>query len=273
MMKYSILLLCMTVLLSCSSNGDKPATTSDSSAQKGAVAGDTVIKPTLSDADVAELEANPDKLKDKVSYGMGYNMGKSFREQKIEVNYENIIQGLKDGLENNTDMKYSKEEIEKALFTFEKVMLKKQEELAKEREKEWMSQSEKNKVEGQEFLKNNKNKEGIITTTSGLQYQILKSGTGDFPKTDDIVKVHVVAKYMDGKEFDNTYKRTAQDLPMSKLIPAWKEALTKMKVGSKWRLFVPPDLAYGDKGVPPTVPGNAVLIFEMELVKIVGKEK
>lgn len=272
-MKYSILLFCLTVLLSCSSNGDKPATTSDSTEQKGAVAGDTGIKQTLSDADVEELTANPDKLKDKVSYGMGYNMGKSFREQKIEVNYENIIQGLKDGLENSTDMKYSKEEIEKALLTFEKVMIQKQEVVAKEREKEWMAQSEKNKVEGQEFLKNNKNKEGVLISSSGLQYQILKAGSGDIPKSDDIVKVHVIAKYIDGKEFDNTYKRTAQDLPVSKLIPAWKEALTKMKVGSKWRLFVPPDLAYGDKGVPPTVPGNAVLIFEMELIKIVGKEK
>ena len=132
-------------------------------------------------------------------------------------------------------------------------------------------EGKENIVKTQQFLEENKKRTGVVTTPSGLQYEVMIDGTGPKPKNDEMVKVHIRATFADGKEFDNTLNREPPVLPVDGLIPGWKEALSMMKVGSKWKLFVPPNLAYGEKGLPGHIPPNAVLIFEVQLLSIEGK--
>lgn len=133
-----------------------------------------------------------------------------------------------------------------------------------------MSIAEKNLADGKKFLEENAGKEGIITTASGLQYQILKEGTGDTPKLTDQVVCDYSGTLLDGTEFDSSYKRgQSAQFPVNQLIPGWTEALQIMPVGSKWRLFVPAGLAYGPRGAGGVIGPNATLIFELELHRIV----
>jgi FKBP-type peptidyl-prolyl cis-trans isomerase len=133
-----------------------------------------------------------------------------------------------------------------------------------------MSVAEQNLAEGIKFLEENAKKDGIITTASGLQYQILKEGTGETPGLTDNVVCDYSGNLLDGKEFDSSYKRgEPAQFPVNQLIPGWTEALQIMPVGSKWRLFIPSDLAYGPRGAGGVIGPNAALIFELELHKIV----
>jgi FKBP-type peptidyl-prolyl cis-trans isomerase len=135
-----------------------------------------------------------------------------------------------------------------------------------------MTVAEQNLQEGKKFLEANAKKEGIISTASGLQYQILKEGKGEKPKLTDQVVCDYAGTLLDGQEFDSSYKRgEPAQFPVNRLIPGWTEALQLMPVGSKWRLFVPSDLAYGPRGAGGVIPPNATLIFELELHKIVKK--
>jgi FKBP-type peptidyl-prolyl cis-trans isomerase len=133
-----------------------------------------------------------------------------------------------------------------------------------------MSVAEQNLQEGKKFLEENAKKEGIITTASGLQYLILKEGTGETPKLTDEVVCDYAGTLLDGREFDSSYKRgESAQFPVNRLIPGWTEALQMMPVGSKWRLFIPSNLAYGARGAGGVIGPNATLIFELELHKIV----
>ena len=132
---------------------------------------------------------------------------------------------------------------------------------------------EKNKKEGDAFLAENKKKDGVKTLPSGLQYKVLTEGKGASPKASDTVSVHYRGTFMDGTEFDSSYKRNEPAaFPVNGVIKGWTEALQLMKEGSKWQLVIPPHLAYGEPG-GPGIPPHAVLIFEVELVKIGAKEK
>lgn len=129
-----------------------------------------------------------------------------------------------------------------------------------------------NKAKAAEFLKANAAKQGVITLPSGLQYEILEAGRGPSPKPDDTVATHYRGTHLDGKEFDATDpKGEPATFPISGVVPGWQEALPLMKVGAKWRLYVPPELGYGEEGSPPVIEPNEVLVFEIELVKIGGR--
>ncbi|MBT4290472.1 MAG: FKBP-type peptidyl-prolyl cis-trans isomerase [Deltaproteobacteria bacterium] len=120
----------------------------------------------------------------------------------------------------------------------------------------------------QDFLKENGLKPEITTTNSGLQYRVVKKGKGKFPRINDTVKVHYVGKLVSGNEFDSSYKRGKPAVfKVNGVIKGWTEALLMMQKGSKWEIFIPPELGYGNKGVPDVIPSNAVLIFELELIK------
>jgi FKBP-type peptidyl-prolyl cis-trans isomerase FklB len=122
---------------------------------------------------------------------------------------------------------------------------------------------------GEQFLQENKEKDGVVTTLSGLQYIVLQEGKGSRPKVTDTVKVHYRGTFIDGEEFDSSYSRgTPAVFPVSKVIAGWTEALQRMKVGSKYRLFIPPNLAYGKRGAPPAIGPNETLIFDVELLGI-----
>jgi len=128
---------------------------------------------------------------------------------------------------------------------------------------------DKNKIEGEAFLKKNKKNKGIVTLPDGLQYKIIKQGKGKKPTDTDVVSVNYAGTFIDGKEFDSSYKRhEPATFPVGGVIPGWTEALQLMPVGSTWMLYIPSDLAYGEQGNPPAIPANKMLIFKVELLGI-----
>jgi FKBP-type peptidyl-prolyl cis-trans isomerase FklB len=148
------------------------------------------------------------------------------------------------------------------MVAFQKEMMAKQSEVAK-----------KNRAEGEAFLAENKKKEGVKTLPSGLQYKVIKAGTGKKPKSTDTVTVHYRGALINGAEFDSSFKRgQPATFLVSKVIPGWTEALQLMEVGAKWQLFIPSSLAYGEQGAGSDIGPNATLIFEVELVSIQGKK-
>lgn len=202
--------------------------------------------------------------KDKVSYAIGMNIGKSMKKDSVEVDPAILLRGLKDGLNGTTPLLTDKE-AQEAIVALQADMRKKAE-LAR------TEAGNKNKAAGEAFLAANKSKEGVQTTADGLQYKVIKEGTGPKPTSSDTVTVQYRGTLIDGKEFDSSYKRgQPATFPVGQIIKGWTEALQLMPVGSKWQLFIPPDLAYGDRGAGPDIGPNATLIFDVELVSIAPK--
>ena len=197
--------------------------------------------------------------KEKLSYAIGVTVGtnvaQGLKAQDIDADEALILRGIKDTLANKQVM--SEEEVHAVLTQMQKDAAVKRQEKA-----------EASKKEGETFLATNKTKAGVTTLPSGLQYKILKEGTGPKPTTADTVVCNYKGTLIDGSEFDSSYKRgEPATFPVTGVIKGWTEALQLMPVGSKWQLFVPADLAYGERG-RPGIPPNAVLIFEVELVSI-----
>jgi FKBP-type peptidyl-prolyl cis-trans isomerase FklB len=192
--------------------------------------------------------------KDKVSYSIGLNIGFNLSRQKVDVSPDMVAAGIKDAIAGKPQL--TTEQIKEVMNTFEKDMEQKQKEAG-----------EKNKTEGAKFLEENKKKEGVKTTASGLQYKVLKDGTGPQAKKTDTVTVNYRGTLINGTEFDSSYKRgQATTFPVSGVIPGWTEALQLMKVGSKYQLFIPSNLAYGERSVSPEIGANSTLIFDVELL-------
>lgn len=199
--------------------------------------------------------------KDKVSYSLGINVGRNIKQLPTEIDLDIFYKGFKDAVSGGKQQ-LSEEEMRTVMTAFQKEMNAKQTEMMK-------ALGEKNKKEGETFLAENKKKEGVKTLTSGLQYKVIKEGTGKTPKATDKVSTHYQGTLIDGTEFDSSYKRgEPATFPVNGVIPGWTEALQLMKVGSKWQLFVPSKLAYGEKGAGPIIGPNAVLIFTVELLAI-----
>jgi len=201
--------------------------------------------------------------KDKLSYALGMDLGNQLRRQSVEVDPDLFVQGLKAALAGSTAA-MTEQEVRGAISKLQTEMRRKQaEKLAQ--------QSEKNKKEGEAFLAANKDKEGVVALPSGLQYKVLKTGDGPKPTLDDTVVCHYQGTLIDGTEFDSSLKRNQPaTFPVKGVIKGWTEALMLMPVGSKWQLFVPAQLAYGDVGTGRIGPG-ATLIFEVELISIKPK--
>lgn len=203
-----------------------------------------------------EKKAKLDTDIQKASYGIGTQIGNNMKQQNIEIDTLALSAGLGDALAGK-DLKLKPEEIQQALMKLQEMAMKKQTEVA-----------DKNKKEGQAFLDKNKAESGIVTTASGLQYQVVKEGTGPTPTEKDVVTAHYEGKLINGQKFDSSYDRNQPaDFPVTGVIPGWTEALKLMKVGSKWKLFVPPDLGYG-ASPRPGIPPNSVLVFDVELMGI-----
>jgi FKBP-type peptidyl-prolyl cis-trans isomerase len=203
--------------------------------------------------------------KDKVSYAIGLNIGRSMHKDSVDVDPSIVLRGMKDGLAGT-----------KPLLTDEdakKAMTELQADLRKKQEEKMLVQGESNKKAGETFLADNKTKEGVVALPSGLQYKILKEGTGPKPAATDTVVCNYKGTLLDNTEFDSSYKRgQPATFPVSGVIKGWTEALQLMPVGSKWQLFIPPDLAYGARGGPGGGIGpNATLVFEVELMSIQPK--
>jgi FKBP-type peptidyl-prolyl cis-trans isomerase len=206
--------------------------------------------------------------KEKSSYGIGVNVGKRFRHEAIELDPDAFIRGIKDAL-GGKQLALTEAELTEVMETLRKDIEAKGQQQAENNKKE----SENNKKAGDDFLAQNKSKEGVKTLPDGLQYKVLKEGTGPMPKATDMVTVHYKGTLTNGTEFDSSYKRgQPTTFPVNGVIPGWTEALQKMKVGSKWQLFIPADLAYGENSPTPDIPPGSVLVFDVELLSIGDKK-
>ncbi|MCU7497440.1 MAG: FKBP-type peptidyl-prolyl cis-trans isomerase [Ignavibacteria bacterium] len=200
--------------------------------------------------------------KDKVSYSIGLDIGKTLKKQSIDINEEALLQGIKDAIKKDSLYLLTDAEIQQTMMNFQKEMMDKQTAKLKEL-------GEKNKKEGDAFLAANKNKPGVKTTASGLQYKVVSSGNGPTPKLTDKVKVNYRGTLVNGTEFDNSYKRGEPIVfNVNSVIKGWTEALQLMKVGDKWQLYIPAELAYGEQGAAQIIPPNSTLIFDVELLGI-----
>jgi FKBP-type peptidyl-prolyl cis-trans isomerase len=204
--------------------------------------------------------------KNKVSYALGANLGMNLHKQSVEVDPAIVLRGLKDALAAGK-MLMTDDEARAALMQLQAEVRNKQQEKMK-------VAGEMNKKEGAEFLEANKTKEGVVTLPSGLQYKILTEGTGPKPAASDTVVCNYRGTLISGTEFDSSYKRgQPASFPVNGVVKGWTEALRLMPVGSKWQLFVPAELGYGDRGAGADIGPSATLIFEVELLSIQGKDK
>ena len=203
--------------------------------------------------------------KEKASYAMGMNFGTGLRKQSIDLDPAILARGLKDSFSNGKTL-LTEDEARTVLTQLQNDLRKKQQELAQQ-------VGDANKREGMAFLAANKTKDGVVTLPSGLQYKVLQEGTGPKPAPTDTVVCNYRGALLNNTEFDSSYKRgQPATFPVNGVIKGWTEALQLMPVGSKWQLFVPAELAYGERGAGGQIGPDATLMFEVELLSIQGKE-
>lgn len=238
----------------------KPATDTDEKSSKKNNKKPASAKPTLSEEEILKA------ISYMQGFGQGHQMYLQYTEQGIALDEETMIQAFKDGLAGK-EPTMTEDQMKQVMPQIQKYVEQKYNEKARER-------AAINKQEGQDFLAENKKKEGVKTLQSGLQYKVLKSGKGETPKKSDTVKVHFKGNLIDGTEVESSHKKGAPaTMQVSHVIPGWTEALQLMKVGDKWQLFIPANLAFKEEGRfdeqgREKIPPNAALIFEIELLSI-----
>jgi FKBP-type peptidyl-prolyl cis-trans isomerase len=209
-----------------------------------------------------EAKVDVKSKKDKSSYGLGYDIGRQMKENSVDLDADIFVKAIRDGLAGNKAA-ITDQEMREAL---EQVQI----EMRAKQLVEMKKLSEKHKQEGEAFLAENAKKEGVVTLPSGLQYTVIKEGTGKTPQKSDKVQVHYRGTLIDGTEFDNSYKRgQPAAVAVDKVIMGWTEALQLMKEGAKWTLYIPSGLAYGERGAPRSIIGpSQTLVFEVELISV-----
>lgn len=196
-------------------------------------------------------------LKDKISYIIGRDMAANLQKQGIEVEAEAFVQGMKEAMAGKPSV-LSQTEVQQAMMALQQEVSQRQQ-----------SKSSGNKQAGEDFLAQNKNKEGVKTLPSGLQYQILEPGKGKSPSKTDNVTTHYHGTLIDGTVFDSSYERgQPATFPVNGVIAGWTEALQLMQEGAKWRLFIPSNLAYGSRGAGSDIGPDSTLIFDVELISV-----
>ena len=210
---------------------------------------------------MAEEKAPPKDKKEKISYAIGVNDGQTMKKYSVEIDADMVAQGVRDAVTDK--VKLSDEEIRTILTDLTKEMQ------AKENEK-MKALGEKNKKEGEAFLSKNAKESGIKTLPGGIQYKVFKDGAGKTPKVNETVVVHYKGAILDGTEFDNSYKRNQpfEFVLGGNVIPGWNQIMLNMKVGSRWLVYIPSALAYGERSNGPIIGPNAVLVFDIELLAI-----
>jgi FKBP-type peptidyl-prolyl cis-trans isomerase len=203
--------------------------------------------------------------KDRISYSYGVDTGTKLKNLPVSVDLDLFITGIKDGL-SGAKLLMTEQEIRETLMGLQK-------EITAKSEEQKTALAEKSKKEGETFLSENKKKEGVITLPSGLQYKVLKEGTGKTPTDTNWVLIHFRGNLIDGTVFEDTYKSFGQPVAFAikGLIPGWAEGLKLMKEGATWQLFIPPNLAFGERGAGTLIGPNATLIIEVELVSVQEK--
>jgi FKBP-type peptidyl-prolyl cis-trans isomerase FklB len=240
---------------------------------------------------VLTLKTDKDKTSYAVGFNVGRNLGAQLHQQSVELDQAILLRGVKDALAGCGDHRpddkgnsapagcktlMTDDEVKAVLTQLQAEVRTRQQEKMKVEQEKMKVVEEENKKEGAEFLDSNKTKEGVIALPSGLQYKILTEGTGPKPTATDTVSCNYRGTLLNGTEFDSSYKRgQPASFPVTGVIKGWTEALQLMPVGSKWQLFIPSDLAYGDRGADPRsgIGPGATLIFEVELLSIQDKAK
>ncbi|MBP2690046.1 MAG: FKBP-type peptidyl-prolyl cis-trans isomerase [Deltaproteobacteria bacterium] len=208
-------------------------------------------------ADAPELKSD----KEKISYSIGMDIGGALKRGSVEVDPDMLTKGLKDSYVGGKTL-LTEEQARQAIEDFQQTLVAKKAE-------EMQKLAGKNKADGEKFLAENAKKEGVTSLPSGLQYKEIAPGKGNMPKATDTVTTHYKGTLIDGTEFDSSYKRGEPvSFPVSGVIAGWTEALQLMKEGAKWQLFIPSDLAYGERGAGRDIGPNATLIFEVELIAV-----
>ncbi len=198
---------------------------------------------------------------DKLSYSIGVDLGKNFKKQAIEINPSVMAQGMQDAIKGSP-LILSEQQMKDVLAKFQKDLMAK-------RTADFSKKAEENKSKGQAFLNQNKDKEGVVTLASGLQYKIIEKGNGAKPNSEDTVTVEYTGKLIDGQVFDTTEKRgKPATFKVSQVIPGWTEALQLMPAGSTWEVYVPSDLAYGARSVGGPIGPNETLVFKIHLISV-----
>ena len=211
------------------------------------------LYPIITNVYAVKIETDQEKL----SYSMGIFFGQTVIRQEMEIDIPAFMQAVEDVL-NKSEKKLSDDEMQKIINTYQK----------KEKEKQ-ITQSTNSKEDGEKFLAENRNNDGVIVLASGLQYKIIKNGEGIKPLTDSRVVVHYRGTLINGTEFDSSYARGEPvELGLNQVIKGWQEALQLMPVGSKWQVFIPSELAYGERGAGRVIGPNSTLIFDIELLSI-----
>ena len=215
----------------------------------------------VSPAAMAQTKADLKTDTDKASYAIGLDIGSKLKAQGLTLDPKLLAKGLSDGMGDGKPL-MSVEEARTALMALQQKMQKAQEEKK-------VAQSSTNKKEGEAFLAANKKKKGVVTTASGLQYKVIKEGAGKSPTKENSVVAHYKGTLLDGTEFDSSHKRgQPATFGVSQVIPGWTEVLQLMKTGAKYMVYIPSNLAYGERGAGANIGPNATLIFEIELIEV-----
>lgn len=210
-------------------------------------------------AGMAQADTSNMSDKEKLSYAIGAQFARNIQQQPFDLDTDTFVQAIRDTL-NGKDLKLSADEIRQVLVDYQHQQIKLQEETAK-----------KNKEDGDKFLAENSKRKGVKVLKSGLQYKVIKQGKGPKPTLDSTVVVHYKGTLLNGKEFDSSYNREKGEpvtIALNHVIKGWQEAVSMMPVGSKWEVYVPPDLAYEDRANGPDITPNSTLIFDIELIAI-----
>lgn len=222
------------------------------------------VESSKAEASTAGSQESPSKYSsdtDRASYGIGLNMANNVKGAPFELNEKALLQGVKDGLEG-AEQKVTQEDISGAIKSLQEAYF--------ERQKQ---ENEQQVKEGEAYLAENAKKSNIQVTESGLQYEVIKSGTGRSPVATDTVKTHYHGTLINGEVFDSSVDRgEPSEFQVNRVIKGWTEALQLMKEGDKWRLHIPSELAYGERSPSPKIPTNATLVFEVELLEVVEQK-
>jgi FKBP-type peptidyl-prolyl cis-trans isomerase len=261
-MKKTLILPAVLLVAAATAAGAQTAKPAQKpTAQKpAATSGQPAAQPSgQAAAQPAGQDARP--VEDRASYVIGYNLGHQFKQNDIKANTDMLMQGLRDGLSGGKGT-MTEAEMQSTMQAFQQQVMAQQEAKSK-------VLGEKNKTEGEAFLAKNKTRPGVKTTASGLQYEVLKQGTGPTAKATDTVTVNYKGTLMDGTTFDSSYDRgQPATFVLNQVIPGWTEGVQLMNVGSKYKFYIPSALGYGDRGAGNVIGPNAPLVFEVELVSI-----
>ncbi len=215
------------------------------------------IVAALSVAGAPALAAELKTTEQRISYLVGMNYGQQMKADNLPLDEAAFMQAIRDAF-SGTPSRLTQEEAQATIAAFQE-----------QRQAAAQQAAAENKKAGEAFLTANRNKPGVKETDSGLQYKVIKAGTGKQPTSTDTVSVHYRGTLIDGTEFDSSYRRgQPASFPVNGVIPGWQEALPMMKEGAKWELYIPSDIAYGERGAGGTIGPNSTLVFEVELLEV-----